>query len=118
MDPSVPDDRSYEQLVQDLELCVRELEEGRLPLERAIERFKQGIALVKSAEQRLQAAEGQVNLLLRAEEGGDRKEPFDAPATSVAPRGPRLATSAPQSPAGGPTPARSGRPAADDDITF
>jgi exodeoxyribonuclease VII small subunit len=103
-------ERSYEQLVQDLEVCVRDLEEGRLPLEKAIDRFKEGVALVKLAEQRLQAAEGQVNLLLRGEEGQDRKEPF-AGAPTEAPRGPRLATSAPAAPQ-----PRPGRAAADDDF--
>src|SRR5271156_2114992 len=107
MERPQPEERSYEQLVQDLEVCVRDLEEGRLPLERAIDRFKEGVALVKLAEQRLQAAEGQVNLLLRGEDGQDRKEPF-AGATAEPPRGPRLATSA-----------SAGRPphsAADDDF--
>src|SRR5581483_3892005 len=94
MDLPSPEERSYEQLVQDLETCVRDLEEGRLPLEKAIDRFKEGVALVKLAEQRLQAAEGQVNLLLKGEDGQERKEPFSAP-PSEAPRGPRLATSGP-----------------------
>ena len=105
------EERSYEQLVQDLEVCVRDLEEGRLPLEKAIDRFKEGVALVKLAEQRLQAAEGQVNLLLRGEEGQDRKEPFAgalAGAPTEPPRGPRLATSAPAN--------RPPQSAADDDF--
>src|SRR5580700_3445176 len=101
------EERSYEQLVQDLEVCVRDLEEGRLPLEKAIDRFKEGVALVKLAEQRLQAAEGQVNLLLRGEDGQDRKEPFEG-SPAEAPRGPRVATSAPAVPAN-----RTGRSAAD-----
>ena len=105
------EERSYEQLVQDLEVCVRDLEEGRLPLEKAIDRFKEGVALVKLAEQRLQAAEGQVNLLLRGEDGQDRKEPFEG-GPAEAPRGPRVATSAQAA-----NPANRGaRPAADDDF--
>jgi len=111
MERPVPEERSYEQLVQDLETCVRDLEEGRLPLEKAIERFKEGVALVKLAEQRLQAAEGQVNLLLRGEEGQDRKEPFEG-GSPDAPRGPRVATSAPTAISAN----RPVRPAADDDF--
>jgi exodeoxyribonuclease VII small subunit len=108
------EERSYDQLVAGLEGCVRELEEGKLPLEQAIERFKEGVALVKLAEQRLQAAEGQVNLLLRGEDGQDRKEAFASPAANETPRGPRLATSsAPAAPA-----AKPAGPAADDDIPF
>src|ERR1700722_14435289 len=102
--PLTAEERSYEQLVQDLEVCVRDLEEGRLPLEKAIERFKKGVALVKLAEHRLQAAEGQVNLLLRGEDGQDRKEPFVTSAPIDTPRGPRLATSAPAASANRPPP--------------
>ncbi len=93
-------ERPYDDLIADLEICVKELEEGRLPLERAIDRFKEGIALVKAAERRLQEAEGQVNLLLRAEDGTETVVPFPA-APSETPRGPRLATSAPKPGAGG-----------------
>jgi exodeoxyribonuclease VII small subunit len=85
--------RPYDELVRELEACVKDLEEGRLPLEQAIDRFKAGVALVKLAERRLQEAEGQVTLLLKAEDGGSSEEPF-APADET-PRGPRLATSAP-----------------------
>jgi len=107
------DDRSYDELVRDLESCVKDLEEGKLPLERAIDRFKEGVALVKLAEQRLQAAETQVNLLLRGEDGQERIEPLTTPAQGDTPRGPRLATSAPQA-----VPARSSVPKPDDDIPF
>ena len=106
--------RPYDELVRDLEACVKDLEEGRLPLERAIERFKEGIALAKAAERRLQDAEGQVNLLLRAEDGTEAVEPF--PATPEdAPRGPRLATSAP---AARPAKPQRGGPPGDDDVPF
>ena len=87
-------DRPYDDIVRDLEACARELEEGRLPLERAIERFKEGMELARLAERRLQAAEGQVNLLLKAEDGTETVEPLHL-GTEEAPRGPRLATSAP-----------------------
>ncbi len=113
-----PEERAYEQLVADLEVCVRELEDGKLPLERAIERFKDGIKLVKAAEARLQAAEAQVNLLLQSEDGGERTEPFASPAPGdAAPAGPRLGTSAPTRPPAR-SPGRAGGGAADDDIPF
>lgn len=120
MEPPLPTERPYEQLVADLEGCVRDLEEGRLPLERAIERFKEGIALVKAAEKRLQVAEGQVQLLLQSEDGADRTEPFTVPAAADFPAGPRLGTSvAAASPRSvGPVAARGSRAPADDDIPF
>jgi exodeoxyribonuclease VII small subunit len=101
--------RPYDELVRELEGCVKDLEEGKLPLEQAIDRFKAGVALVKLAERRLQEAEGQVTLLLKADDGSTIEEPF-VPAEE-APRGPRLATSAP---AARPARARS----RDDDIPF
>jgi exodeoxyribonuclease VII small subunit len=112
--PDDPDGRSYDELVRDLEACVKDLEEGKLPLERAIERFKEGVALVKLAEQRLQTAEAQVNLLLRGDDGQERIEPLATPAHGDAPRGPRLTTSNPPAPVAERSPAR--KP--DDDIPF
>ncbi|MHB1843990.1 MAG: exodeoxyribonuclease VII small subunit [Deltaproteobacteria bacterium] len=86
--------RAYDEIVRELEGCVKDLEEGRLPLERAIERFKEGVELAKLAERRLQEAEGQVSLLLKTEGGGATEEPF-ASGPDEAPKGPRVETSAP-----------------------
>ena len=91
--PQTP--RAYDEIIRDLEACVRDLEEGRLPLERAIERFKEGVDLAKLAERRLQEAEGQVNLLLKGADGAEQEEPFD-PGPEAAPKGPRVQTSAPR----------------------
>ncbi len=104
--------QSYDQLVRDLEACVKDLEDGRLPLEQAIDRFKAGIELAKLAERRLQEAEGQVNVLLKAEDGSEMVEPFQG-TPDEAPRGPRVSTSAPAS-----RPAKSPGRANDDDIPF
>ncbi len=111
-EPAAPKSaQSYDQLVRDLEACVKDLEDGRLPLEQAIDRFKAGIELAKLAERRLQEAEGQVNMLLTAENGTETTEPFHG-APEEAPRGPRVSTSAP-APRPGKKPA-----ASDDDIPF
>ncbi len=104
--PNAPQSRAYDEIVRDLEACVRDLEEGRLPLERAIERFKEGVDLAKLAERRLQEAEGQVNLLLKAADGSEAEEPFD-PGAEGLPKGPRVQTSAPRGrggPGGDPVP--------------
>ncbi len=108
--------QSYDQLVRDLEACVKDLEDGRLPLEQAIDRFKAGIELAKLAERRLQEAEGQVNLLLTAENGTETEEPFQG-APEEAPKGPRLSTSAPAS-RPGKGGGRAGPRGNDDDIPF
>jgi exodeoxyribonuclease VII small subunit len=118
---SDPEARSYDELVRDLESCVKDLEEGKLPLERAIERFKEGVALVKLAEQRLQTAETQVNLLLKGEDGQERIEPLVTPGQGESPRGPRLATSSaapPPVPHAAPPIARPIAPKGEDDIPF
>jgi exodeoxyribonuclease VII small subunit len=111
--------QSYDQLVRDLEACVKDLEDGKLPLEQAIDRFKTGIELAKLAERRLQEAEGQVNLLLAAENGSAAEEPFQG-TPEDAPRGPRVSTSLPAAPAprSGKGGGRAGPAAGDDDIPF
>ncbi len=67
----------YDQLVQRLEQVVAELEAGGLPLERSIERFAEGMRLVREAGARLDEAERRVEQLVRSASGGDEEVPFE-----------------------------------------
>jgi exodeoxyribonuclease VII small subunit len=56
--------RSVDQIFDDLEAIVGELEAGELSLERAIERFEEGVKLARRGEQVLAAVEERVEMLL------------------------------------------------------
>ena len=58
------DARPFEQILDALERVVRELEGDGLPLEAALSRFEEGVALAREGAQRLEAAERRVEELL------------------------------------------------------
>ena len=60
--------QSFEQILTNLETVVRELEQGGLPLEQALERFESGIKLAREGARRLDEAQRRVEEIL---EGGD-----------------------------------------------
>ena len=67
----------YDQLVERLERVVGELEAGGLPLEKSIEKFAEGMRLVREAALRLDEAERRVELLVRAASGEEEEVPFE-----------------------------------------
>jgi len=56
---------TFEAGLQQLELIVKEMEGGDLPLERALELFERGMTLSASCRRQLEAAETRVELLTR-----------------------------------------------------
>ena len=61
--------QTFEAALASLEQIVRELERGDLPLERSLELFEQGVRLSRECQERLQAAERRIEVLLRDGEG-------------------------------------------------
>jgi len=53
----------FEEALQSLEKVVRSLELGEVPLERALELFQEGIALVRTCSSKLDEAEKKIQLL-------------------------------------------------------
>jgi exodeoxyribonuclease VII small subunit len=60
---------TFESSLAALEQIVRELERGELPLEKSLELFEQGVRLSRECQERLQAAERRIEVLLRDGEG-------------------------------------------------
>ncbi|MCU0663910.1 MAG: exodeoxyribonuclease VII small subunit [Myxococcota bacterium] len=60
--------QTFEQILGSLETVVRELEQGGLPLEQALERFETGIKLAREGARRLDEAQRRVEEIL---EGGE-----------------------------------------------
>lgn len=61
---------SFEEALSRLEAVVKELEDGRLPLEKAIELFTEGIELSKICNSHLEEAEQRISILTADEKGG------------------------------------------------
>ena len=68
---------SFEAGLEQLELIVKEMESGELPLERALELFEKGMQLSESCRKQLEEAETRIEILTRK---GDKvqAEPFRA----------------------------------------
>lgn len=59
-----PAEASFEEDLKRLEVIVRELETGTLPLEEAFRRFEEGVRLSRACKARLESVEGRVAELL------------------------------------------------------
>lgn len=68
---------SFEKALADLESIVQKLEKGGLSLNESMALFEKGVKLAKYLREELGKAEKKVEVLLKDEKGGVRKEPFD-----------------------------------------
>ncbi len=57
--------KTFEQYMLDLEKIVKELEKGDLPLEKALKRFEDGMALSKRCSQMLDESEQKISRLIK-----------------------------------------------------
>ncbi|MES2252297.1 MAG: exodeoxyribonuclease VII small subunit [Pseudomonadota bacterium] len=69
--------QNFEDGMSELEILVKKLEEGRMPLEEAIEAFERGSMLRKFCEEKLLKAKLKVDQILIDAEGSIRTESFD-----------------------------------------
>ncbi|MBW1815096.1 MAG: exodeoxyribonuclease VII small subunit [Deltaproteobacteria bacterium] len=69
-------EKSFEQSLKQLEKIVHDLEEGDLPLEKAIKKFEDGIKLSKYCSDKLDETEKKITLLLREQNGKINEKPF------------------------------------------
>ncbi len=68
----------FEEAVNKLEEIVRALEDGNTPLDRALELYENGIALVRFCNEKLDSAEQKINMLVSGDDGKITKTPFEA----------------------------------------
>jgi exodeoxyribonuclease VII small subunit len=67
----------FEKKLQQLEEIAEALSEGDLPLEKAIDRYAEGIALFKACSQYLDGAEKRVTQIVEQLDGDLVEEPFE-----------------------------------------
>ena len=68
----------FEDELGDLESIVTRIDSGELSLEEAITAFERGVGLVRSLNQRLDEAEGRVELLMRGAGGSLKSSSLDS----------------------------------------
>ncbi len=67
---------SFESCLDRLEKIVKELENGNLPLEKALELFEEGMKLSDNCRRQLDSAESRIEMLVRKADGRIGTEPF------------------------------------------
>jgi exodeoxyribonuclease VII small subunit len=68
---------SFEDSMKRLDEIVEQLEEDKLPLDRMIALYEEGVGLARSCGEKLEAAEQKVRLIAKKAGGGVTLEEFD-----------------------------------------
>ncbi|MBW1777694.1 MAG: exodeoxyribonuclease VII small subunit [Deltaproteobacteria bacterium] len=68
--------QTFESAMKQLEEIVKELETGDLPLEKALQRFEEGMKLSKFCASKLEETEKKVTRLIRDHQGMVMETPF------------------------------------------
>ncbi len=68
--------KTFEQSMKQLERIVQELEDGELPLEKAIKKFEEGIKLTQFCSAKLDETEKKVSVLLKNADDQVVSKPF------------------------------------------
>ena len=71
-----PENLKLEEALEELEQLVEQLEQGHMPLDQALKAFERGIALTRSCQKSLEAAEQKVRILTEKTPDG-QPEPFE-----------------------------------------
>ena len=65
----MPKNQTFESSLGELEKIVRKLEDGDLSLEESLKLFEDGVKLSRECQERLNAAERRIEILLKDEKG-------------------------------------------------
>jgi exodeoxyribonuclease VII small subunit len=69
-------EKKFEDELKDLEATVARIDSGELSLEESIKAFEQGVALVRSLNQKLDEVEKKIEVLVRDSQGELRTTPY------------------------------------------
>jgi len=78
------EDISFDQVLDRLRQVVQRLEQGSLPLDQALKAFEEGVRLSRRGSAILDAAEQRVELLLRDDDGTEKRQPLTSGTASPA----------------------------------
>ncbi len=71
-------EENFEQTLERLQGLVRELESGECSLEDSLKKFEEGMALARGCQERLNAAEQKIELLIKADKNGISTSLFES----------------------------------------
>lgn len=72
-----PNERSFEEAIVRLDEIVQRLETGNIALDESLNLFEEGIGLAKYCSERLDAAEGRLEVLMGFENGQPKLADFN-----------------------------------------
>ena len=72
-----PKEQNFEGAMGRLESIVEQMESGKLPLEDLIQRYEEGIKLVKICQERLASAEHKIEIIVRDNSGKPMVKDFE-----------------------------------------
>ena len=72
--------QTFEKAMKQLDQIVQDLEEGDIPLEKALNKFEEGMALSKFCAERLDETEKKVTLLMENSQGRIEEKDFSGEA--------------------------------------
>ena len=67
---------TFESAIAELEMIVKYLEDGNVPLDSSIEKFERGSMLVKFCNRKLDEAEAKIKLLMKDKDGNINEQDF------------------------------------------
>ena len=77
-------EQSFETAIERLESIVEAMESDKMPLEELLVRYEEGIQLVKTCQQKLEAAERRIEVITRGARGKPQLREFE-PGAATAP---------------------------------
>jgi exodeoxyribonuclease VII small subunit len=81
-DSATAEEINFDQVLDRLRLVVQRLEQGSLPLDQALKAFEEGVRLSRRGSAILDAAEQRVELLLREDDGSEKRQLLNPPSAS------------------------------------
>jgi len=72
------DNKSFEEMMQNLESIAKDLESGDLSLDDSVKKFEEGMLISKECSKILEDAEKKITILTKDSEGNLKEEDFEA----------------------------------------
>ena len=70
-------EKSFEEMMQELEVIAKELESGTLTLDESVQKFEEGMELSKKCSSILENAEKKITMLVKDSNGNIEEQNFD-----------------------------------------